>query len=1053
MKFKLLSFAVFSAVIVSALAGCAGDISSTTPSDSGTNSEQQSAEHVVNFLLNYTNGGTYTTKNVKDGEAVSKPYPDPTHADQESTFAGWAVDSVGSTMYDFTKPVTADLSLYAKWTSSDAPIEGVEVKNLTINYNGDSGNEWQSRELYIWGGDQDAAVKRFENGGSFGTATFSLANFEGLDPANSSNVTRSFPATNIWIIIRSQGGWSWQTPDIRIIFNDYASSVDADGNLELWLTDAPGKKVDFFTNEKDASGDKIISAEFLSWDEVTVTTSATPTSYSVYEGDTVVAEGVGSSSKFTVALDGDIELNKSYTVKAFFADDPSKEKSRKAGVAKLYDSNKFLTEYTESYDDANKRKLGVTVTDDKLTFRVWSPTSSSVELNVYYTGNANQSTRFAVDGTMTYTTKGIWEITIDREYQVPGGGKYDLVGRYYTYTVDNAAGINEVCDPYAVATGLNGDRGMIVDMDADSIVIGGESLPLTPTGWDSVAYDSIENATDLVVYETHVRNLTDDDTWGGKSENRGKFLGFVEEGTTYTEGSTTVTTGYDHLNELNVNAVQLIPIYDQANDEIKNDYNWGYNPLNYNAPEGAYSSNPNDGSRGVYELREMVKGLSETENNTRLIMDVVYNHTSSANSNFNALVPDYYYRLYDDGGLVNGSYCGNDTYTQRPMFRRFIVESVIHWAEEYNIKGYRFDLMGLIDVDTMKLVGEELYKVDPQIVLYGEPWQGGGSGDYYGDWNSYVSKGYAVSDNVYSQLYAEEGRIGVGAFNDQIREGLRGANTRGGDNETTKNLPGWGFISQGGADIDANTQTKERVEAGMKGANLNKGDNGAQTVNYVSAHDNYTLYDTLNSALADTDQIVNLNTMPNQQMVADASVAANGLVLMSQGIPFINGGEEIMRSKVETMDENGNYVGDPAGMAKMYNQMISHNSYKSSAETNSLDYDRKITFKSQAEDYAELVDLRLNSSLSTFMGVTGGYPNRNEMSFWGDDTGTELGFMVSNNYADQFAVLYTGRDSNKMGIGNNTSVVWSNRNVSVTNHDGWNEFDMPAHTIIILKFS
>ncbi len=1047
MKKNILKILFTSLMAVGLLSGC-GPTEITSNSNGGDTSY-----HTITFDLNYeTSYPIYATTEVKNGEKAEAPYPAPVRED--SNLMGWYLDKLTTDekKYDFDTPVTSSFTLFAKWSSGEV-VGDKETKRVIIHYNGDAGNEWQNRELWLWGKDTEACIGRFvDDGGYGGKVDILLENFEGIDPATNNPTKRVFTSkTSLDFIIRSKGGWSWQTPDCKLIYAKYDAVISEDGTLELWLADAPGRNIDYFTSLKDASGDKFISVSFNSWSKASVKCTTAPSECALYEDGVKIKEINPSDKNFDISIDKDIELNKSYEVRGKFASDPSKEKKRGASFTALFDTEKFHSDYEVPYEQKNGKELGTTISDTHIIFRVWAPTSYKVVLNIYFEGLENKpATMFVKD--MELTQKGIWEITVDRYFKPSGSvTNYDLVGRYYTYSVTNAEGINEVVDPYAKATGLNGARGMIVDLNAKTIKKGDKDLPMIPEGWDEIKYNPINNPTELVVYETHVRDLTDDDSWGGKTVNRGKYLGFVEEGTTYTsnknETPISVKTGYDHLNELGVNAVQLLPVFDHANDEVKNDYNWGYNPLNYNAPEGAYSSNPVDGSRSVYELRELISGLSKTENNTRVIMDVVYNHTASSSSNFGKLVPGYYYRMDKNGGLFNGTGCGNDIYTQRPMMRRFIVESLLHWAKDYKMMGFRFDLMGLIDCDTLILAGKELYKVNPQIVMYGEPWMSYSSGEYYGDWNNLVKNNYAVTDNVYNKLQSKEGQIGIGAFNDQMREGLKGPNTRGGEGEYA-NYPGWGFGSQGNNDV--NELTRNRVDAGMRGENLGKGGNTNQTVNYSSCHDNYSLYDTLYASLADTAEINNKpNAKPDLNKVADASVAINGLVLMSQGIPLIQGGEEIMRSKVEVKGNDGKYIGDKNARVNMYGEMITHNAYSSHVETSSLDYEKKVDFNSQFEDYAKLIDLRLAPTYKSVLCGTG-YPNDNTVTNWGDDSGCALGTEFKNTNS-HIAVLYTGREANNIGIGNSAEVIWCNKDIKINQKEGWKQFSLQPNTIVIVE--
>lgn len=489
-----------------------------------------------------------------------------------------------------------------------------------------------------------------------------------------------------------------------------------------------------------------------------------------------------------------------------------------------------------------------------------------------------------------------------------------------------------------------------------------------------------------------------DKTWTQDEEVRklaGTFQGFAKEGTTYTRFGTTVKTGFDHLEEYGVNAIQLLPIFDQDNDEVKKEYNWGYNPLNYNVLEGSYSSDPMNPLKRIYEFRELVAKYANNANHARIIMDVVYNHVSKANtSNFEYLAPGYYFRLDENGSFLDGSGCGNEFKSEAPMARKFIVDSVSFWAQEYLIKGFRFDLMGLIDTETMKQVKEALYKIDPDIVVYGEGWDA--TGAYYND------PTHATTNSVYSQLYESESSLGyVGAFNDAGRNAIRGENNGG------NNYPGYGFISQGSSDLG---RDKVNAIADMfKGNHTGSGGNPLQTVNYASCHDNYTLFDQLYWTLSEDGGV----TEPDIIDVAKASVAVNGMILMSNGISFINGGEEIFRSK-----EEDNV--DSLYAVNMYGKLISHNSYNSSDNTNSYKYDRKVDLLEFFNMYKSLVALRKNLK---FIPYPTNNSNPDSINTWNTDSGTTVaGYRLGKDGTCYYILLNGRNDSSTFSLGECTQI-------------------------------
>ena len=612
-----------------------------------------------------------------------------------------------------------------------------------------------------------------------------------------------------------------------------------------------------------------MSAAFVSDKQIEITTKTPIKHIALYEGDKLATQtDTDQTVSIRYNLKKDPNFTKSYRIEAtFVAGD--KVVSCDVDMAALYGTDAFNKAY---YYDG---ELGAIYSANKTDFKVWSPFSSKITLNVYQKGDGAETPQTYE---MKLGKKGVWETTV----------KEDLAGKYYTYTVYNAtypAGA-EIVDPYAKSAGLNGARGMVVDFSKTN-----------PDGWDSVkpiAYD----ANELVVWETHVADVTSSSTWNGTEANRKKFLGMIETGTTYTEGSTTVKTGFDHVKELGVNAVQLVPIFDQSNDEVNVKFNWGYNPLNYNVLEGAYSSNASDGYARIKEFKQVVKAYNEAGIN--IIMDVVYNHVSAAvGSNFDVLVPGYYYRYNSNGEMANGSGCGNETASNHAMFRKFMIDSVKFWASEYKLGGFRFDLMGLHDVETMNQLAAELRKINPSIVVYGEPWTGGTT---------------PMDPDTQANQANGNKLEGVAQFNDQMRDAL----IKGGLND--KKSVGW--ITGG------KTSDVDKIVNGMKGiidAGKTKIDDLYKTINYVTCHDNYTLYDRI---LATGD----FREGRDDQIIQQMAVLANAVVLTSNGTSFMLAGEEFLRTK----------GGDD-------------NSYESSYQVNELNYALKIAHKDVFDSYKALV--------------------------------------------------------------------------------------------------
>ena len=497
----------------------------------------------------------------------------------------------------------------------------------------------------------------------------------------------------------------------------------------------------------------------------------------------------------------------------------------------IYSTEKFEKEFTYSGSD-----LGATYTPEKTAFRVWAPTADTVTLNLY--GSGTPGTDDLVEQLpMTADVNGTW--IAEKEG--------DLNGTYYTYLVSVGGNENEACDPYARTTGVNGKRAMILDLASTD-----------PDGWEN---DTNPNAgmayNDAVIYELHVRDLSSDESSG--IQNAGKFLGLTETGTTTASG---IPTGLDHMKDLGITHVHLLPVYDYASvDETQSDkpqFNWGYDPENYNVPEGSYSTDPYNGAVRVAEMKQMVKVLHD--NQISVIMDVVYNHVYNA-SDFcvNQIVPDYFSRVNEDGTYSNGSDCGNDTASERSMVRKYIVDSVKYWADEYHIDGFRFDLVGLIDTETINEVVTEVHKTHPDVIFYGEGWT----------MDTAVTKeGYKMTTQPNSTDVP-----GFAFFSDTLRDALKGHVFY-----TTRK----GYVS-GAADL-ADT---------VKGCFLGQaGDwctTPAQSINYASCHDNMTLLDRITRStpgVSEEDRI-RMNNL------------SAAIYMTAQGIPFLQAGEEMLRTKID----------------------------------------------------------------------------------------------------------------------------------------------------------
>ena len=572
-----------------------------------------------------------------------------------------------------------------------------------------------------------------------------------------------------------------------------------------------------------------------------------------------------------------------------------------ANLVSIYDSADFNTKYSYTGNDLGA-KLDSETAPTKTTFKVWSPVSSEMVLNVYNTGDYETETQPAATYPMTLGEKGVWSVVVNQ----------NLTNKYYTYTATNSAGTNEVVDPYAKSSGVNGRRGMVVNFSQINSEI---------TGWAADQRYNYGNPTDASIYEMHIRDMTINPNSGVSAANRGKYLGLTETGTTYTENGKTVSTGLDHLEELGITHVQIQPTYDYSSVDERNvpadmsatNYNWGYDPLNYNCLEGSYSSDPYDGVARIKEFKQMIMALHGK--NINAIMDVVYNHTSGfSDSNFEKLMPLYYHRTKGSGTAYNGSGCGNEMATDRFMVNKFVRESCKFFTDEYHLSGFRFDLMGLIDNQTMIDVYNDCKAIDNRILVFGEPWTGGSS-KLSGGTTADDLKNQQTNQNSLAQSFFAGNNVLVGAFCDGFRNAARGDNG-----------PGTGYV-QG---VAANGAS---LLPGIKGQfNANQSSvQPSQVINYVSCHDNYTLYDQL------------IQTLPNNRDFKMAYTQAESLVFLAEGIPFLQEGEEFMRSKAYEVEGETKYSG---------------NSYNVGDFINNMDYSLKVANEDTNNYFKDLIALR-----------------------------------------------------------------------------------------------
>lgn len=541
-----------------------------------------------------------------------------------------------------------------------------------------------------------------------------------------------------------------------------------------------------------------------------------------------------------------------------------------------YNGDEFL-----SYPYYSGNDLGVSYTKTQTSIKIWAPTANIAELRIYRQGQGGSAIRI---DQFEKAEHGTWLIKLQG----------DLNGYFYTIRInDNLGWLNETPGIDSRAVGINGHRGLIFDPEQTN-----------PEGWNNDQRVHCEHATDAIIYELHVRDFSISPTSG--ITNKGKYLGFTESGTLSPDG---LKTGIDHLKELGITHVHLLPVNDFFTvDEQFPDksYNWGYDPQNFNAPEGSYSTNPNTISR-IIELKMLVQALHNA--GIGIIFDVVYNHTyHTRRSYFNQTVPGYYYRHRPNGTFSNASGCGNEIATERGMVRKFIVDSLTYWATEFHADGFRFDLMGIYDLETMNQIRAKMDSISPSILLYGEGWTA--------DRSPLNETWRAVKTNV-SRLY----RIAV--FNDDFREGIKG---------NSFDKFNRGFVS-------GKTIQEENIKFGITGACFHPqivysyvehskspwATEPWQCINYASCHDNYTLFDKLVLSCPETGEDEHIRMV----------MLAGALILTSQGVPFLHGGVEMARSK------QGDY-----------------NSYKSPDSINQIDWGRKKTYYQIFKYYQALINLR-----------------------------------------------------------------------------------------------
>ena len=597
----------------------------------------------------------------------------------------------------------------------------------------------------------------------------------------------------------------------------------------------------------------------------------------------------------------------------------------------------FYSNKKELYNTYDGNDLGFTYTPTHTTFKVWAPSAEQVLLKLYTTGSFHEvgAQVLGIKQMILDESTGVWSATVDG----------DLNKVYYNYLIKTEAGTHETQDVYSKAVGVNSQRSMVLDLRSTD-----------PEGWDNDEYVLPETQNDAVIWEVHVRDFSSSDTSGISKDHRGKFLAFTEKDSVIP--FTSYPTCVNYLKKLGITHVQLNPVFDygSVNEITCVEYNWGYDPVNYMVPEGSYATDPYHGECRINEFKQMIKALHDE--GIGVIMDVVYNHVYSAvQSPMEMTVPGYYFRM-QDGRFLNSSGCGNVTASDKIMFRKLMIDSLRYWVEEYHIDGFRFDLMACHDIETMNLIREELDKIDPRILMYGEPWTANDG-----------ENGIQGCDCC-NKANAKKLSTRIGMFNDDMRHGIKG-----GSDDDSKGY------------IQGSSHSAYNVIAGMMGASSVTFGNWAsapsQCITYASAHDNLTLWD----KILKSNWCKEYNTTDSLYIKQNKLAAV--LILMSHGVPFMLAGEEFCRTK----------QGD-------------HNSYKSPDAINSIDWTRSVRYRELVAYYAGLIKIRkafapirdntvqsVNDSYIVYNGQTISLTTHNK----NDDGWKMMSVIINNTEAEHHA--------------------------------------------------
>jgi pullulanase len=705
--------------------------------------------------------------------------------------------------------------------------------HLVVHYKRNAPANYDDWGLWLWAFKGVGLPESTVTG--FSSSTLDANGFAKIDTM----VPISAGVTELGLIPRLKSGW---TKDVDL---DRVVTLDNNDSAEIWIKQGDGY---IYRNSSFTIPSEIWGANIQTFRTIKVilskafadagpgfSLSGTGAPNIASATKVLDVNGTSSSNKqWLLTTDSDIPLGSAITVNHTNVDSTLSFGSRIAMPAGVFTSQSFIDNYTYTGDD-----LGSVTGADGTDFRVWAPTASSVKLVTY-----SSSTSAANTGTetpMTADVKGTWVAHLN-------GNQHGLV---YNYRVTVGARTEEAVDPYARSVTMDGNRGVVIDLSQTN-----------PTGWaEQTKPEFSGKAVDSVMYELHVRDASKDASSGVSAANRGKFLGLAQLGTKVKVGSASSPTVLSAIKDLGVTHVQLLPIYDFASGGLESSptFNWGYDPKNYNSPEGQYSSDPTNPVKRISELKTAVQALHKA--GLRVTMDVVYGHVASATEfSEQLIVPGYWFRRDASGNLTNGSGCGNDVATERPMVRKFIVDSMKYWTREYKLDGFRIDQMGLWDVTTLNQVRAGVSSIEPAATIIGEGWSMGPS--------------IGVPQGVQSELI---NMPGIGAFNDGIRNAVKGS-PDGYD-------PGY---------VNGNpAQTLTALKAGTTGNTSSRITvpwrtlDAGQSVNYAEAHDNMTLF----------DKLVAVNGGKSKSAVAAQDRQIASLILLAQGTPFIQAGQEFLRTK------------------------------------------------------------------------------------------------------------------------------------------------------------